>query len=576
MIRPDLRPAFDPTVAVLMDSRRSEHLLAKGTVLAALRHWGIPHTVADLANAASINKAIGKAGVILVAQEYLGGVLAPHLDAIIRMVRQGAGLINLDNALAEYPSDYRSVLGIQGEVEEDSAEDAALPHKAHAIGCGRAPGSVVRFKQPLPVTHARECAGDALLVGQAEEPLVSAQHLGDGRIVQWLLSPKVWNERYLGLAHGLDGLLWRSCVWAGPKPFCMNSMPPLVRFRFDDCHGLWREPADLSFVDEFVKRDHIPSICFCLRALTPDGISTVAQLQREGSIGLAPHTLEADTSLFSGDSAGEYSRAQFTRLFGELDDARRRWGVEWSRLLSDHDHEWSENAVPFLRERGMTFKMNITLPGERWAGEHTDWRPGPFGSMNYALDHLPPPLEDFFVVMNHHPSFETARVYLDESVFLYHRPGGFGRQKWDFLNGLVRPGGAGEPRLSEIVERLVEHCRIGLDSLFFGGSISHSHFTQYLDRREWGEILDRADRGMSDVEWHSASYDEIAEYAKARQGVQLTGTHRKGGRLEARLIGSTDRPLRLSVFDEEDGRLLRREEEVPPFEGELRVAMGGG
>lgn len=571
-------PELDPTVAVLVDSRRSEHLLARSTVLRALAHWGMPHRVVDLAATADLGRAIARSGVVLVAQEYLGEPLAKAASDLLAAVEAGAGLVSLDHALFAYPRAYLDVLGIHGDAEEISIDQLIVPDDPHPVLRGREPGPAPALRRPLPAVRAAGLGDRALLGAGTGEPLLRAETVGSGRLVQWLVSPKLWNEGYLGLAHGLDALLWRAIVWAAPKPFCMNAMPPFVRFRFDDCDGHWREPADLAFVDELGRRGHVPSICFCLRALTAEGAGHAAGLQRSGAVDLAPHTHAPGLSFFYGDMDGEYSTERFRELFAELDDAQRRWGVEWSTILSDHEHEWSSNALPFLRERGIRHKMNILLPGERWTDPHVDWRPGPYGSMSYALDHLPGDLSDFFVVFNHHPSFDAARVYVDgdERRFIYHRPGGFGHQKWDFLNGLVR---GPEPRakdLDGVVDRLVEHTRMGLDALFFGGSISHSHFTRHLSLAEWTELLDRAERRLGNVEQIPASYDEIADYAEARAGTRIVDARANSDHVRVELAGATPRTLRLSVYDEVDGELVRSECEIAPFEGTATVLAGAG
>ena len=60
---------------------------------------------------------------------------------------------------------------------------------------------------------------------------------GKGRIVQFLVSPRMWDAEYLGHFQGLDGLLWRSIAWAARKPFAMLVFPPFVAFRVDDANG---------------------------------------------------------------------------------------------------------------------------------------------------------------------------------------------------------------------------------------------------------------------------------------------------------------------------------------------------
>lgn len=566
----------NPVLAVVVDSRRSEVVLARSTVLRALEHWGMPHRVIDLASVQSLRTAVARSGIVLVAQEYLGEALSPHLGDLVRRIESGTALVNLDHALFAYSSSYRELVGMNGDAEEISVDALEVDDGPHPIQRGRASGPTRPLRQPVPAVRSSGLSeSHALLAAQSGEPLLRTEQVGDGRLVQWLVSPKLWNEGYLGFAQGLDGLLWRSIVWAAPKPFCMNAMPPFVRFRFDDCNGHWREPSDLAFVDELNKRGHVPSICFCLRALTPEGAQHASELQRAGKVDLAPHTFAPGTSLFFGDDEGEYPTERFREMFAELDDARRAWGVNWSTILSDHEHEWSARVVPLLRERGIRHKMNILLPGERWTDLHTDWRPGPYGSMSYALDRLPGSLSDFFVVFNHHPSFDSARVYADgdNRHFFYHRPGGFGRQKWDFLNGLVRGPGSRAKDLGLVVDRLVEHTQIGVDSLFFGGSISHSHFTRHMSLGDWTEVLDRSEKRLSGLEQIPASYDEIADYAEARSGTRVNNAQATDEGVAVSLSGSSVRSLQLSVFTEADDELHRDSVEVPPFDGHTTVSV---
>jgi len=85
----DATRELDPTVAVVVDSRRSEHRLARATILPARVHWGVPHAVLDLADG-PVAPRLGRAGVVLVAQEYLGEPLDADLAAIVEHARAGA------------------------------------------------------------------------------------------------------------------------------------------------------------------------------------------------------------------------------------------------------------------------------------------------------------------------------------------------------------------------------------------------------------------------------------------------------------------------------------------------------
>src|SRR6185295_6473662 len=109
-------------------------------------------------------------------------------------------------------------------------------------------------------------------------PLLVARAFGRGRIVQWLASPKLWLRQYFGHTFGLDDVWLRSITWAARKPFVMKAMPPFVRLRFDDCRGLWRDAKDLRFLEILNELGHVPSACFCIRALTPGGAEKVGTL----------------------------------------------------------------------------------------------------------------------------------------------------------------------------------------------------------------------------------------------------------------------------------------------------------
>jgi hypothetical protein len=350
-------------------------------------------------------------------------------------------------------------------------------------------------------------------------------------------------------------------------------MPPFVRFRFDDCQGLWRTAADLAFVDVLNAAGHVPNLSFCLRALTPDGAARVSALHAERKAEFAPHTLAPSTSLFWGDARGEYSPARFTELFREIDETLAKLGVTPSRILSDHDHGWSVNAIPGLVARGITYKMNITMPGEPWEAVHRDWHPAPYGSMDYAFDFLPPPAERFFAVFNHYPpAFESARAYLNADHFLYHRTGGYGPYKWDMLNGLTRGPLFAENQIETAARRLADHTRLGLDAMFFGGSITHSHFIQHLGAGEWRELLRRAEALLPRHRWEPAGYDLIADYARSKVQTSIVEARVAAGKIAVTLEGEAVVPLRLWVFTAEAGD-EHRFEPVAAFRGRTAVEL---
>ncbi|MFD9669216.1 hypothetical protein ACFWAY_47970 [Rhodococcus sp. NPDC059968] len=161
---------WDPTVSLILDSRRAEYLMAATTIVPAMKHWGIPHRIIDLAAVSDLDRALARSAVTVIAQEYLGEVLTGHpLDAIVRRLKDGSALINLDHTLFEYPSEFQELLNITGESEEIDVDSLVIPDTAHAVLTGRPRGSGPRLRLPLPALRAAGLQGDVLLARRASQ-----------------------------------------------------------------------------------------------------------------------------------------------------------------------------------------------------------------------------------------------------------------------------------------------------------------------------------------------------------------------------------------------------------------------
>jgi hypothetical protein len=573
------------TLLVLADSSQPEALHLPEALYAALGHWGMPYQILDLAESPLQAARLADHAAVVIAQEHLGSRLsAEAVAALLRAVEDGLGLVNCDHDLEPYGAAYRDAFGlagtgIGGKLVVDGVEHVGLPRDDHYLTHTRDAGSMVALRQPLPMLRTR-VGGETVALAETPDgsPLLVATRLGRGKAVQWLLSPKVWTHPYLGHARGLDDLLWKGIAWAARKPFVMKALPPFVRARFDDCFGWWRDGADLDWVDILNGYGHVPNLAVCMRAVTPDGAARLRALVDAGRAEVAPHTLQPATSIFFGDERWvEYSEGEFRAIVDEVKGLLRRWGIRPSPILSDHDHGWSWRVVPMLGELGIEFKMNITLPGERWEDVHVDWRPAPYGSMDYALDYLPDPLGHLFVVFNHYPAFEYARAYLPDGRFLYNRAGGFGPYKWDFLNGLVTYQAAqASNQVEAAARRLADHTRLALDSLFFGGSISHSHFVRELSPADWRDLLDRYEALTARHEKRNVGYDHVAYYARSHVDSHLAHADvGPDGTVRCRLEGRATVPLELYVFRDVDGAVEHRYEPVPAFSGAQEVSFAG-
>ena len=575
----------DLALLVLLDSRYPEHRLLIQSTVSLLDHCGMPFRLVDLAGGRLTVETLAQASAVVLAQEHLGAAMETEAwRAILDGVRGGMGLVNFDYGLEGNAQAAREALGLAstgraGAYLTEAAEEIVLPGNGHYITWSQDVGARKRLRMSVPVRLVQAPASVTVLAAtQAGAPAALAAPVGRGRVVQWLVSPKLWLRQYFGHARGLDDLFWRSIVWTARKPFVMKAMPPFVRMRFDDCYGHWRDGADFVFIEVLNEFGHVPNASICIRAITEDGARMVKRLYDARRCEFSPHTLAPGVSIFWGDERGAYDQETLRRNLEEVDAAFHRWGVRYSPILSDHDHSWGPAVVPLLLERGIRYKMNITEPDGHWNDVHRDWRPAPYGSMDYALDYLPGG-RDFFVVFNHYPTFEYARAYLDPHHFLYNRAGGYGEVKWDFLNGLTRGPARAENDLEAAARRLAAHTRLGLDSLFFGGSITHSHFTKELNENEWRWLMRRADELMPRHERIPVGYDHIAEYARSKMDTRVVHAVREpGGRVRCVLNGEATVPLKLYVFRDVGAGVEHRYEEVPPFRGgeEVRFAAPPG
>lgn len=538
------------TALVVFDSRASESVFNGPTLFSALRHFGVPARGRDLAAGTLRADELTSAPLIVLGQPHLGSVLGADVSLILDAVDAGAGLVNLDHALDEYRSDYHAALRLSlRRPVIGSTTSVGVRDSDHPITWLQAGAAVHRLHRPVDTRLIGPAADfENLLEGDDGAPLLIAGRLGAGRIVQWMVSPRIWLSQYLGHASGLDDVWLRALLWAARKPIVIKPMPPFFRFRFDDCQGLWDNAEDFEFARVIGEFGHIPSLSFCLRA-SRSSAAEIGALYRQGTADFSPHVLEPMTSIYYGDRAGEYDAATFAAIFAELDDVERALGIRFSRVVSDHGYATSIRALPYLRERKMTNKMNVCAPGETWNGLHRDWRPAPYGSMSYAFDFQPPPAEDFFVAFNNDPpSFDAARAKAGEEHFLFNREGAFGALTWDFLHGLVGAGTTPTNDIAGIVDRLVRHTRLGLNSGFFGGSISHSPDIRQLSAGEWREVMRRFRAQLTRHELEPVSYDAIADYARNHVSTAITGARLEGDRIRVGLTGPSAVPVRLAIY----------------------------
>jgi hypothetical protein len=285
----------------------------------------------------------------------------------------------------------------------------------------------------------------------------------------------------------------------------------------------------LAFLDVMASFGEVPSLCICLSALTHDGWRLLAERARAGQVDVSPHVHEPEAGIFNlAEDKGSQTDGEIARRIRELFAGH---GCPMAMAVSDHNHEITARGVRLAAALGMKSRMNVLRIGETWDGVHRDWHPAPFGRLNYALDRFVD-APDLFVAINHHHSFADSFTHLDSDHFLCTTFGGFTDDRWDFLNGLVDDFGRKE--LDHAAERLLAHAELGLNSLFFVGAISHTHFIRHLSNADWERVLSVYRSYVDQHGYLPRSYDGIASYAAWRSRLGEVD-------FEARLAGDDGR-----------------------------------
>ena len=555
-----------------MDSRAAaDWALVDETILAALRHMGLPYQILDLAQTPLTPTVLANLRALLLAQAHLGlRLAAAGAEAIAAAVQAGLGLICFDSDLAAYAQPLGTTLGLSGEALSRQCSQVRLAHNRHFITDTREASETLVFTQPVGFTRL-DAPGltdpaHCLLLSGDGWPALIARQVGGGRVVTWTLHPQVWSNSYFGHTMGLDDLFWKGIVWAARKPFVMKAMPPFVTYLEDDGSSSYNH---FRYLDVFNDHGYLPQIE--LHVLDIDKVLHDIQGQDSqamkakfdaGLATFAAHAFTYNHHIYF-DHAGRrpYADAVLAENFRRVDEKFRSWGIALSRFANPHFGEVGLNALPYLRERGVEF-IGALLPfGVAWFDEQLELKElklAPYGRSGFVFDYMPDHPEFFGVNALIMPRQMTG-VPMVASEFLWNYTIFWDEHPAD--NDLV---GAANQASAQM--------RLGLDSLFFGELYTHEQRVAVLSMRELDDILTLIDRGLGKHTYTQRPYPYIAEYARCKVESWLTDVSvNAGGQVTCDLAGRTTMTTSLYLFTETDGMLRQSFLDVPPFEGSVRI-----
>jgi len=553
---------------VLVDSSKAyaDSSIVDEAICVALEHFGMPYRIFDLAHGTLTKEVIASSCGVVIAQEHLGESLSlAETQAIVDALTEGIGVVNFDGDLRLYKPPLLAIFGFAIDRLPFASDLLRICDNSHYITWTQESGALKRLKQPAIMYKVTNFRRDVtvlaegllgkdqlifirhLVPGSAYEPghlpVVFATTYGQGRAVQFAVTPRIWLSGFFGHAFGLDDIFWKSIVWVARKPFVMQAMPPFVTMRIDDASGR----HDFRYIDVINKHGYIPHVSLFLDDVSDEVVPFLRGKCEAGEAEFDTHALSYYKLLYFDFGVGEYSVEELRKLFEREDERYRRWGFRPSKTVHAHWGEVGVRSLPFLKARGRTFLGAPYLLGQLKCGRlKKGWRPYSLNSFFY--DYVPED-QDFYTIGAYMPREEINPDFLAGcTTWLNEKP----------FNDL-----------EEAARRGAQQLKLGLDSLFFGELLTHEQKFTVLSLEEIDRILTLIANMTNRHDKIFKSHDHIAEYMKSRDESRIVRADYdpKTKEVNCVLSGKATLPLQIYVFRNEGEGVEYRFEEVPVFEG---------
>lgn len=529
-------------ILVVLDSSRQERFnRARRSVVAALNHYGLPYRILDLATAREPSQAITSHQAILFAQEDLGDSISGALARqIARAVASGVGFISFDHRIDHYPEAIRALA---------LATPDGATHETDGIVVPSADQFIVQRRRTERLHHLRRridlvCVvntGAARILLETEEQMPAALNgtIGNSRVVQFLVSPRLWDQDCFGHGEGLDDVFWRSIVWAARKPLLMKAMPALVSLRVSNATGA----ADgFEWLRTSVERGWTPHLGLHTDKVHPSEWQVLSSLAQSGKILCFPETLTDQDGLFFDHPAGyPYPEEALQSGIERVEARLAEHNVPLAQSFSPFQGEYGRNTLALLKDRGIRYSLTPFLPDEARKDSHLNWEPAPYGNPGFVLDYLPGH-RDLFVTVAGALAFDRTDEMEKRNYHLTSGP------VEEFLEPTLRAS-----RTISIVDKIIRVVRSGLDARFYGTIALEERDIVELTGEEWETVLAHLDQATREYNGVKMSQDSISAYARSKVDTCLThaGYDPTEKILRVVLAGTAAVPMQLQLFNDE-------------------------
>ena len=535
------------------------------TVIVPLEHYGMPYRVLDLGSERLDEAVLSNCAGILLAQNQLGGRLTEAETTLLaEAVKGGVGLVNVDHGLRQYHSALLEVFGF-GRINPNpmATNVIRIPSNSHYITGLQFPGEYHTFDRMVTGTIVEEWRKDVVPLAEGilgkdqlvyirhlspwsafeprNYPILFAAHWGKGKAVQFTLNSRVWRNAFFGHGRGMDDLFWRSILWVVHKPFAANMVPPFVTLSVDDGSGR----HEFAYVDVAHQHHYVPLVGLFLKMVPERLFPRIKAGLQSGKVQFATHALDYYTLLGFDFGRGECTREELEARFA-FDDAW--WGKVGASPGATIRFHWGESGVrslPFCKQRGRVFFSPALQTGLRKADMCMLDGFWPFNLQNYYYDYLPDD-HDFYAFASRFP-----------------------RHQEDFLTGCTPSlRESDHADLEKAARNAAARICHGHRGCFHAEIPTHEQKLGALTLDEWDRILKGTADYTKAYEKIFAGHDEIGRYLKGKDAIWIKECHIEGNRIRCKMAGSTQTPLRLSVFRDVEDSVSREYQPVDPFTGE--------
>jgi len=509
-------------VAVLIHDESPEAAaVLEQAVLSAFRFQGIPFRILSLERGVPdgfFRTEAARLAAVLFPQPGSMGRLSPSsVSEMLQAVQEGLGLLAYEPRVQELPGAVLKLFRVDPTSVSNSAfRTVSTLRNDHYLTWTRPVGEVVRSDKPVPYSILPKSSTD-LVGSESGHPLLLCGEAGKGRTILFPFDVRLFTLEHLGHACGLDDVFQKSVLWTARKPFLTYSMPHFATMAIDDSSGSYNH---FRYVDALSAHGWKPNL-----GLFTDTIDEVAhetadldskklrELDREGRADVGFHALRYNES-FCFDHLGQrpLTGKELDERFARWDHYERKWGFKASPWIHPHFGEISLAAMPYFKARGAEFVTHF-LPFDAAWFEVPEKKPPldpqpPFGHNGY-FQFNPSASPDFLAVncvlekkTRESPDFVVKADYLwGNTVF------------WDE---------APRTRIPQIAQTISEQARRGIDSGFYGQTLTHEQRIACLKPEEWEEIWKEADKLLSRYTLEHRRHSEILPYVKRRRQCALT------------------------------------------------------